>query len=348
MSSHAVPSPDAMITSFPNPTLPRVGEEASYEELVELRDAIKENYASLSTPRGGGEYGYLGGIVSDTIYNTICPEHPFEAPANPGPAPIIEQATTAVQSGNMIREWTEKTREWREWQSLERAAKKQLIEAIPSGMLQGIRCHHRGYNNVTAREMLTHVFNQYGNIDQQDILNNRARLTQEWDPNQPFSDLIQRVQAVQEYAADGYRPISERDVVDAIYTVIFNTGLYYDDCEKWNDKTRVEQTWANFKTYFTEAQRKVKRRQKATAKVGGFHGANSIINDQLGQANDALVNMATAASADREMMQLQAKTIAEQMTQIKDLHARLKEKDDEIKRIKSQGWGVRIGKLKGK
>ena len=236
MSNQNVPSPDDMIASFPNPTLPRIEEETQYEQLVELRNSLKENYASVSTRRGGGSYGYLGAIVSPTLYFTLEPLNAFIIPPNPGLPPTIVHGTTAITSGNTLREWNEASREFKEWQNLEKAGKKQLTEAIPSGMLNGLKCHHRGFNRVTVRMMLDHVFQNFGQIDHQDLIANRARLIEEWDSNQPFSTLVQRVQAVQEYANDGGRPIGENDVIDAIYTVIFNTGMFYEDCEKWNDK----------------------------------------------------------------------------------------------------------------
>jgi hypothetical protein len=51
-----VPTVDDMITSFPHPTLPRVSVEGNYNELVELRNCMKENFCSTYTHRGGGEY----------------------------------------------------------------------------------------------------------------------------------------------------------------------------------------------------------------------------------------------------------------------------------------------------
>jgi septal ring factor EnvC (AmiA/AmiB activator) len=57
------------------------------------------------------------------------------------------------------------------------------------------------------------------------------------------------------------------------------------------------------------AQRKLKRRQKTSARQGGFHGVNAIVADQLDQANDALVNLVSAAAADRDQMAILNRTI---------------------------------------
>ena len=57
--SYSLSSPDEIITSFLNSALPKITLEPHYESLVELRDALKENYYSIPSRRGVGTYGYL-------------------------------------------------------------------------------------------------------------------------------------------------------------------------------------------------------------------------------------------------------------------------------------------------
>jgi hypothetical protein len=97
--------------------------------------------------------------------------------------------------------------------------------------------------------------------------------------------------------------------MDALYTVIFNTAVMCEECEKWEDKATVNKTYENFKTHFTTAQRKLKRRQKTTARQGGFHDVNAIVVEQLEQADDALVNLVSAAAADRDQLVILNRTI---------------------------------------
>ena len=306
-TSSAVSSPDDMIASFPHTSLPKVGEEPTYNELVAMRNALKQNYASIYMQLGGGAYRFLGGLMSAEEYELLPPGTPYTAPPYSGPTPIIEHATTAVVSGNALRLFAEATRDWREWCNLERAGKKQLQAALPKALLASQMCPNRGLNYLTTQAVLAQLFSDWGQLSQQDLVANRRRLNEEWDANRPFTDLIQRVQEVQEYARDGQRPIPENDIVDAIYTVIYNTGIFFDNCNDWDDKSARSKTWASFKQHFNAAQLKVRRRQKATTKMGGFHGANSIHHQeqqsQLDNAESALINMITAAAEDKQQMQ---------------------------------------------
>jgi hypothetical protein len=242
------------------------------------------------------------------MYTSIAHNSPCIVPPNTGPQPIIEAGTMNINKENLLRAYDEPKRENTEYKNLKSAAKKQMTHAIPSGLLSGIKCPHHGFQNVRAKDMLHHCFDECP-IDSHMILENETRLTAEWDANRPFADLIQRRTAVNEFADDAGRPIIDNKGMDALYTVIFNTGVMCEECEKWEDTEALDKTYKNFKTHFTAAQRKLNRRQKTTAKQGGFHGVNAIITEQLEQANDALAKLVSAAAAEVDQMVLLSRTI---------------------------------------
>jgi hypothetical protein len=323
MSSSSVPSPSDLIASFPRNPLPAVSEDVTYPELTELRKAIKENYESIESARGGGDNGLLGGASHDIWYLTIAPGTPFTLPTNPGAPPVVAGANQ-VDAANAVRIYNEEKREWQEWCNIERATKLQLAASVPESILSGAKGVARTFNGVRVRDIISFLFTNYAEITQQDLIANRQRLTDEWDPNRPFTDLTTRVQEVQEIATDGRRPISDNDAIDAIYTVIYTTGIFFDACEEWNDKTTADKTWVNFQTHFVKAQRKTRLRQKATAKQGGFHGANAVVDERIQHTEEALINMITSEKEDKKLITLQSETIAAQMRVIADLTEQVK------------------------
>ena len=111
--SSSVSSPDEMIASFPNSVLPKITPEQHYESLVELRDALKDNYSSISSRRGGGMYGYLGGLRPAAVYAIVAPGTAFVIPPDPGPL-IIPSGTNSVTSGNLHCDHSEAVREFKE------------------------------------------------------------------------------------------------------------------------------------------------------------------------------------------------------------------------------------------
>jgi hypothetical protein len=144
---------------------------------------MKENFCSIYTIRGGGNYGHLGDLLSDTMYATIAPNTPYIVPLNAGPQPGIEAGTTLINKENQLRAHNELRRENIEHKNLEGAAKKQMT-------VSSIKFPHRGFQNIRARTMLQHCFDEYP-IDSHMIMENKTRLTAEWDANCSFADLTQ-------------------------------------------------------------------------------------------------------------------------------------------------------------
>jgi hypothetical protein len=75
--------------------------------------------------------------------------------------------------------------------------------------------------------------------------------------------------------------------------------MYKQECNEWIRKPIAEQSWPNFKAHFLEAQR-IQNLQNRSAQQGGFHGANATIEKERMCNAEALANLATAVSADRE------------------------------------------------
>jgi hypothetical protein len=53
-----------------------------------------------------------------------------------------------------------------------------------------------GYANISARDMLDHLFEAYGNITAVDLEINFEHMRRAWDPQQPVESLFKQIQFV--------------------------------------------------------------------------------------------------------------------------------------------------------
>ena len=191
-SSSSVSSPDEMITSFPNSALPKIISESHYESLVELRHALKDNYSLIPSRIVGGTYGYLGGLKPDAVYAIVALGKLFVIPPDPGQL-IIPSGTNSVTSGNLHRDHAEAAREFKELVNLERAGKQQIVEAISKTFLAGILDRNQGFAHLWLRDIVAHLITEYGQVENKDLVRNRLKLSESWDANRPFQELVQRI-----------------------------------------------------------------------------------------------------------------------------------------------------------
>ena len=187
-----VPSVEDFTNAFPNHLSPIVS-EPTYQTLEELKDQLKANAASIPTTLGGGNHGFLGLILSPAAYATISPTA-FTEPTYPGQHPTIPAGTNAATTSAIIRRHTEDTRQWREFKNVSTALKNQLLSAVDDIYVRALRDRHVGYMNQTIRNLLTHLFDNYGNITQLELEDNDTKMRALWDPNSLFDCLVQQLE----------------------------------------------------------------------------------------------------------------------------------------------------------
>ena len=137
-----------------------------------------------------------------------------------------------------------------------------------------------------------------------------------WDPNCPFDCLIKLIEDGQDYAEDGGQPYTTKHLLCIAYTLVFQTGLYFEECKQWNNCLATEKTWANFKTQFHNAQRLLCD-QLCTTKQAGFHSNHpnhktTTETPPPAEYREPLINLASSAAADHELLT----TLANSMTRI--------------------------------
>ena len=230
----SVPSVEDFTNAFPTQVTPIVGEPA-YATLKTLKDQHKANAASVPTTLGGGNHGYLGLILSPATYATISPTV-FIEPAYPGQHPAIPAGTRAANTSAIIRHHTEDTRQWHEFKNVSTALKNQLLSAVEDIYVRALRDRHVGYMNQSIRNLLTHLFENYGNSTQLELEDNDTKMRALWDPDSPFDCLVQQLEDGQDYTDDGGQPYTTNQLLRIAYTLVFKTGLYFEDCKAWNAK----------------------------------------------------------------------------------------------------------------
>ena len=131
----------------------------------------------------------------------------------------------------------------------------------------------------------------HSTVTQPKIMDNETEMTKAWDPNTPFENLITQIEEGQRFASSAGVPFTENQIITKAYTLIYRTGLHFDACDEWNEKTPAEQTWENFKTHFSTEVLKENKKQKAMQSAG--FSANSALTEQISELTSFISNYVT-------------------------------------------------------
>jgi hypothetical protein len=187
-----------VMASFPHPIFPTVQGEPDYQTIHATGKFLQANSRAIDTHLGGGTLGHVGLIFSDASYVMIAPTTNDEpkfwiTPQAPGRAPATTDGTAAqISAARHI--WEEDVQTYRTCTSVQQALKKQIISVFEPMYLDILNDNMVGYANISARDMLDHLFETYGNITAVNLEINFEHMRRAWDNQQPVETLFKQIQ----------------------------------------------------------------------------------------------------------------------------------------------------------
>jgi hypothetical protein len=196
-----------VIVSFPHPILPTVQGEPDYQTIHAIRKLLQANSRATDTHLGGGTLGHLGLIVSDASYAMVAPATDSSTTlwvrsTAPGRDPVNTDCTAAqISAARHI--WEEEVQTYRTYTYVQQALKKKIINIFEPMYLDVLNDDTVGFVNISARDMLDHLFTTYGNITTVDLENKFEHMRRAWDPQQPVESLFKKIQDFADYSEAG-------------------------------------------------------------------------------------------------------------------------------------------------
>jgi hypothetical protein len=181
-------------------------------------------------------------------------------------------------------------------------------------------------NHCSLSEILTFLYQIYGKLTPHDLKENDKKFRQLWDLTLPFETKIKEIKDCMDVAEAGESPYQPCQIMDNAYNMVHCTGLYFNDLKEWKCHPADEQIWANFKMFMIEKQNELHEQQQTQCQAG-YHGTNFMSEENFNMATEALTNLATASTADHKALETMTNMVA-------NLTQQVKEKDDEIKKLK--------------
>jgi hypothetical protein len=144
---------------------------------------------------------------------------------------------------------------------VQQALKKKIISVCEAMYLDILNDNMVGYANISARDMLDHLFETYGNTIAVDLEINFENMCRACDLQQTVESLFKQIQDCAHYSKSGGVLIGHLQQINVGYVKIFATDHFMIACRRWNEKHTIEKTWTQFKSNFAAAHHQHKQMQ---------------------------------------------------------------------------------------
>jgi hypothetical protein len=328
---------EEIVNGFPNPILPKIDNEPTFEDIQITARLLNDNAISIPSMEGGGAHGHLGIIMTQVEYAAISAS-PWVETYNHNATPIIPPGTTAVVAAQIARMHAECRRIYTNRINVDQALKKLILEAYDNMYTSQLEDYLLQYANRSALEILIHLKQTYGFINPTQLAEKYNKMTAHINFQDPIETIFKEIEYGVSYANAGAQPYMEAQYVNIAFLLILNTGAIPDACRDWQRRTPMNQTWAEFLREFARAQRE-QRIISSTSSGAGYHTAHVAEHYEQTQAPayaefvTAMANLATATSADRETVSTLTYAIATLADQLKAKDIWAKSQEAEVRRL---------------
>ena len=333
-------SVDSVIEGFPYSTIEKVQGAPTCQSIKNIEKQLVKNASSYPTELGGGNHGHLGLVLSPEKHLLVT-GHDFHPHTNPGSLPTFPANPTQPQIAQIASTHKEELRLWREQQVLIKALKKQLTNAFASKHLEEIEDNFTGFNNLSIQDILTHLYDRYGEVTPDELEAAETTLNDPFDPHEPFGSYVCKLEEAIDIAEAAKCPFTSQQILNKTLKSIIKAQALPDAAiQGWRDKSEADRTWANFKAHFSKEVKNYQKDQSITAK-STYNVANAA-NQALLQAQadfksltESLIDEFRAAQLPPEDTQppvLQANAASTNQ----DLLAIIKELKNEVAELKNK------------
>lgn len=295
---------DSILEAFPNTIPPIVGRPTS-QNLTLLKQLLFENAATIPSNIGGGNHGHLGVIMTQPRYLTMV-GNAWVPPLNPGVAPVIPDGSSGPAVIRITAQHRNEQALFRTYNNVDKALKQQIQNAVPLMYIKSLADRVLRFTNVTARQLLQHLVRTYGKLSTIQLAHNDQEFKQAYDTNEPIENLFEQIEDTSDLADEAGIPYSAAQIIANTITILTKTGCYSEAIRIWKRKPDANKTWPNLKMHFSEAEEELREARMTATELGyNQQEANNVMDESeeyVARTADALVNLATATQADRQML----------------------------------------------
>ena len=245
----AIPSVPTLV--FPTPIVTKIVGRPTNSSLQVLQQQLYQNARAIFSERGGGALGHLAVVMPPEQY--VLRAVAFEIPDPPGEMRAHAAGSSSVTIAENIRRYNHAVSSYQTYQAVRTALQNQIISAVDPTYLQALCDSDFAFADVAPYQMLAHLKSTYGKMTGVEVEQNRARLSESWDPTSPIEDLWARITEIRRIATNAAQPIGEPAIIALVLPMFERTGLFLHSVNSWNTLETDEQTYAKFVSHFTRA-----------------------------------------------------------------------------------------------
>ena len=234
--------------------------------MTEVNGFLSACAASVHCNLSNSTIGYIVLTAQPASFKIASPTS-FVKPVNPVVLVLADPAPSAAVIRTLTRHHTENMRVFNDYHSVDKACKKVIFTQIPEAYFRSFKNKYTGYANVKCLDILSHLWNMYGVLQDCEVQENDVRMKKPISAETLFEEFVVQIETEVDAVATQV-PYTRQQIVSIAFTMVENSGIYYDGIKEWRQKDTAENLWEAFKTFFAREFREIRVQPRTSASEG--------------------------------------------------------------------------------
>ena len=162
---------------------------------------------------------------------------------------------------------------------------------------------------------------------------NNNKVDEPYDPTLGITVYIKHMEECQQLATDAGDAFTDMQLVRKGQLAMAKSGLFEDYYREWLRKPRNQQTWVDFKTFWTNAINEWEELNKLTSKGTNFGANAATYEESTNNLELALDNLAMAAATDKSTIEKLTETNKKLTAQLESTIATIQRLTEDNQRL---------------
>ena len=223
---------------------------------------------TISTGNGGGKLGHIGIVVPEPRYVVLSTGPKLDRPIYPGAYPATASDDKKAREKE-VAEHKAEVIEFETYMACEAWARQAIVKAVDEEWISEKHDKDIGYQAVEPLELLDHLRDAGGDLDDLEITDLNTKMLEPWDGVEaPVTMFAQADKYERQLERHGIPKQPELCLSYAVST--YQTSGQFDAAmQEWHAKLSANKTFPNFHVYIqTEFTKMVKRNRLTAGSMG--------------------------------------------------------------------------------
>ena len=119
------------------------------------------------------------------------------------------------------------------------------------------------------------MYTNYRDLDEGDLATIEESMNLPYDPMEPFSVFITRIEDGIDLVEATGAPYSKNQIIKKAANLIVKAQCFPEGIREWKRKAAIDQTWATFKIHFGQEAKEYRKNNTNTARSSGYQVVNT-------------------------------------------------------------------------